>query len=327
MIVEGRHIMETLANLESFVRSAEEGSFSGAARRMALTPAAISRNVAFLEKNLGVRLFQRSTRNLTLTEAGERFLANVSDKLEGLQAAISDVAAHRQEPAGVLRVSLPNTIGADHILPLLPAFLARYPAIKVDWHFANRQVDLIKEGFDIGIGGGFALAPGIIARPLAPTHIIAVAAPSYLAGRIRPVEPSDLAGMDGIVMRSESNGRVRHWTMRDNSGREMPTLTRETIVMNDPLAMVRAAILGLGVTFLAVPDVASHLASGALVRLIPCWYADAGAIHLYYSSRTLSPAKIRAFVEHVLDHFKGAGLADRFSSAGGGSGPRPFVSS
>ena len=94
---------------------------------------------------------------------------------------------------------------------------------------------------------------------------------------------------------------------------------------NDPLAMVRAAILGLGVTFLAVPDVAPHLASGALVRLIPCWYADAGAIHLYYSSRTLSPAKISAFVEHVLAHFKGAGLADRFS--GGDSGPRPFASS
>ena len=194
-------------------------------------------------------------------------------------------------------------------------------------HFANRQVDLIKEGFDIGIGGGFALAPGIIARPLAPTHIIAVAAPSYLAGRIHPVEPSDLAEMDGIVMRSDSNGRVRHWTMRDTNGREMSTLTRETIVMNDPLDMVRAAILGLGVTFLAVPDVAPHLASGALVRLLPGWYADAGAIHLYYSSRTLSPAKIRAFVEHVLDHFKGAGLADRFSSAGGDSGPRPFVSS
>src|SRR5471030_1363568 len=91
VILEGRHKMETLANLESFAHSAEEGSFSGAARRMALTPAAISRNVGMLEQNLGVRLFQQSTRNLTLTEAGERFLADIGDKLEGLQAAISDV--------------------------------------------------------------------------------------------------------------------------------------------------------------------------------------------------------------------------------------------
>src|SRR3981189_3284394 len=100
--------METLANLESFARSAEEGSFSAAARRMAVTPAAISRNVAMLERNLGIKLFQRSTRKLTLTEAGERFFAQISDKLDGLQAAIIDVAAERHEPAGTLKISLPN---------------------------------------------------------------------------------------------------------------------------------------------------------------------------------------------------------------------------
>src|ERR1700741_4733211 len=114
--------METLANLESFVRSAEAGSFSAAARRLGLTPAAVSRNVAMLERNLGVRLFQRSTRKLTLTEAGERFLHAIRDNLEGLQAAIADIATDRGEPAGVLKVSMGLNFGVDYILPLLPAF-------------------------------------------------------------------------------------------------------------------------------------------------------------------------------------------------------------
>src|SRR3954471_13799166 len=160
--------METLANLESFVRSAESGGFSMAARRLSLTPAAVSRNVARLEKNLGVRLFHRSTRKLTLTEAGERFLIAISDSLESLQAAIAHAATDRGEPAGALKVSMGQTFGMDYILPLLPGFLARYPGIRPDWRFENRQVDLIAEGFDASIGGGIDLAPGVVARTLAP---------------------------------------------------------------------------------------------------------------------------------------------------------------
>lgn len=304
--------METLANLESFVRSAETGSFSGAARRMSVTPAAVSRNVAMLERNLGVRLFQRSTRKLTLTEAGEHFLSGIGDKLDGLQAVIADVAAERLEPAGVLKVSLPVTFGVDYILPLVPAFLERYPAVRVDWCFTSRQVDLVGEGFDIGIGGGFDLAPGVIARLLVPAHIVAVASPSYIAGRPIPEKPGDLLDMNGIVMRSESNGRVRRWTMQDKHGEEAPALLHETVVLNDPSAMVRAAILGLGVALVAMPDVAPDLKSGKLVRLLPDWYADAGSIRLYYASRTLNPAKISAFVEYVLDHFKRERLASDF---------------
>ena len=112
--------METLANLECFVRSAETGGFSTAARRLSLTPAAVSRNVAMLERNLGIRLFHRSTRKLTLTEAGERFLLAVRGSLEELQASIASVATDRGEPAGVLKVSLGLTFGVDYILPLLP---------------------------------------------------------------------------------------------------------------------------------------------------------------------------------------------------------------
>src|SRR5262245_45442424 len=156
--------METLANLESFVRSAETGGFSAAARRP------VSRNVAALERNLGIRLFQRSTRKLTLTEAGERFLHAIRNNLDELQASIASVATDRGEPAGVLKVSMGMTFGVEYILPLLPEFMKRYPHVRADWRFENRQVDLIAEGFDAAIGGGIDLAPGLVSRVLAPAH-------------------------------------------------------------------------------------------------------------------------------------------------------------
>jgi DNA-binding transcriptional LysR family regulator len=305
--------METLANLEAFARSAESGSFSAAARRMSLTPAAVSRNVAMLERNLGVRLFHRSTRKLTLTEAGERFLQEIGGSLDALQAAIAGAASDNGEPAGLLKVSMAPTFGLAHIMPLLPDFRARYPRVRPEWHFENRQVDLVAEGYDLAIGGGFDLAPGVVSRTLAPAHIIAVASPNYMAGRTLPSDPSDLSDLDGIVMRSTRSGRVRQWIMRDAEGNEIPAALSETIIVNDPAAMREAAVLGLGVALLAVPDVLRELERGDLVRLVPRWYADAGSISLYYANRTLLPAKTRAFIDFVADAFKRERLAERFA--------------
>lgn len=307
--------METLANLESFVRSAETGSFSAAARRLALTPAAVSRNVALLERNLGVRLFQRSTRKLTLTEAGERFLVEIGGNLEALQAAIASVSADRSGPAGVLKVSMAPTFGITYVMPLLPAFLARYPMVRPDWHFENRQVDLIAEGYDAALGGGFDLAPGVVSRALAPAHLVAVASAAYMAGRVPPTAPRDLTKLSGIVMRSSRTGRVSHRTMRDAAGGEMPAQLSETIVVNDPAAMREAAILGLGVALLSVSDVLSSIERGELVRLLPHWYADAGEISIYYATRALLPAKTRVFVDFVVEAFERERLAERFAGS------------
>jgi DNA-binding transcriptional LysR family regulator len=307
--------METLANLESFVRSAETGGFSAAARRLALTPAAVSRNVAMLERNLGLRLFHRSTRKLTLTEAGERFLDAIQGTLEDLQAAIAGIATDRGEPAGVLKVGMGLTFGLDYILPLLPEFLGRYPGIRPDWRFENRQVDLVAEGFDAAIGGGIELAPGVVSRALAPLHIIAVASPAYLRGRTPPTDPAGLAEFDGIVMRSSRTGRIRDRVMRNAAGEERAATLRETIILDDPEAMCRAALLGLGVTLIAVPHALAHLESGALVRLVPRWYADLGPISIYYANRTLLPAKTRVFVDFIVNGFRRDRLAERFAGS------------
>jgi DNA-binding transcriptional LysR family regulator len=307
--------METLANLESFVRSAETGGFSAAARRLSLTPAAVSRNVAMLERNLGIRLFQRSTRKLTLTEAGERFLFAIRGNLDELQASIASVATDRGEPAGVLKVSMGMTFGVEYILPLLPEFLKSYPNVRADWQFENRQVGLIAEGFDAAIGGGIDLAPGLVSRVLAPAHIIAVASPSYLKGRTPPADPSGLVSFDGVVMRSSKTRRVRERPMRNAAGEEMMVPLRATIAFDDPEAMCQAAVLGMGVTQIVVAHALRHLESGALVRLVPQWYADAGSISIYYASRTLMPAKTRVFVDYVAEAFRRQRLAERFAGS------------
>jgi DNA-binding transcriptional LysR family regulator len=307
--------MESLANLASFVRSAELGGFSAAARQLGLTPAAVSRNVALLEKNLGTRLFHRSTRKLTLTESGERFLSGVREHLDGLQSALLDVANDRGEPVGVLKVSVALSFGMDYLLPILSDFMQRFPQVRIEWQFENRHVDLVAEGFDAAIGAGFELAQGVVARALAPAHVIAVASPSYMEGRTKPSAPDALAEMDGIVMRSQRTGRIRQWTLRNAAGTTQAVELSNRLVFNDPAAMTRAAALGMGVTMVSVPDALPYLDKGTLIRLIPKWYADAGPISLYYASRKQMPAKTRAFVDVVTQAFEEQQLAARFAGS------------
>jgi DNA-binding transcriptional LysR family regulator len=303
--------METLSNLESFVRSAESASFSAAARRLGLTPAAVSRNVAQLERNLGVRLFQRSTRGLKLTEAGERFLLAVAGGLDSIQAAIAEVTAKAGQPAGVLKLSVAPAFGRDYLLPLLPGFLERYPAVLPDLHFDNRQVDLIRDGYDAAVGGGFELAPGVVARELARAHIVAVATPQFMRGRRTPKQPSELSGYEGVTMRSPITGRLQQRVFRNKAGAEQVTELQPRIVANDPEAMVQAVLMHLGIGLLATPDVLRYLESGQLVRVLPGWHQDVGAISLYFAGQQLLPAKTRVFIDHVTECFRAARIAER----------------
>lgn len=312
--------METLANLESFVRSAETGSFSSAARRLALTPAAVSRNVAQLERNLGVRLFQRSTRGLTLSEAGERFLQSVRGGLDSIQGAIADITVNAGQPAGVLKLNAPPGIARDYLLPLMPAFLERYPAVTPDWSLDNRPLDLIAGGFDAAVGGGFELPPGMVARELGRVHLLAVASPAFLRGKRRPTDPAGLAELANVAMRSTQSGRVRTYVMRNGAGAEMAALQKPVMLVNDPDSLCGLALMGLGVALIAVPHAAPHLRSGALERLLPDWYGDVGPLSLYFASQKLLPAKTRAFVDFVTEAFRERKLAQLFSATSGANG-------
>jgi DNA-binding transcriptional LysR family regulator len=301
--------MAHLQHLVSFVHTAEHGSFSAAARILGLTPAGVSKNVARLEADLGVRLFQRSTRRLALTEGGERFLQQVGGPLTSLQGALAGVRKRDEEPAGTLKVSMGQAFGRQFLVPLLGEFLQRFPAVLPDWHFDNRQVDIVGEGFDAAIGGGFALAPGVVARELAPVHIVAVASPVYMQSRTMPRDPDELAGFDGIMRRSSPTGRVRPWTLRSRRAPEQTVPCKPRLIFSDPEAIAQAARAGLGVALLPMPFAFAHIQSGELLRILPGWYSDAGPLSLYYPSRRMLPAKTKVFVDFVVERFQSAGFA------------------
>jgi len=325
MVEDGRHnaAMEPLNHLESFVQSAEGGSFSEAARRLGLTPAAVSKNVARLEARLGLRLFQRSTRSLKLTEGGARFLAQIGGALATLREAVAGVDTDDGQPSGTLKVSMGQAFGREHVLPMMGGFLARYPAIVPDWHFDNQQVDLVGEGFDAAIGGGIELPAGLVARELARIHVVAVASPAYMEGRKPPRHPSDLAALDTLMRRSSPTGRVRGWTLRrvrgagggTGEGEVSVELPRPRAIFNDPEAIAHAALMGLGAAMLPLPFVERGLRSGELMRLLPDWYQDAGAVWLYYPSKKLLPPKTRVFIDFVLERFREERFAQRMQVA------------
>lgn len=305
--------METLVGLDCFVRSAEAGSFAEAARRLGITPAAVGKNVAKLEASVGVRLFQRSTRSLTLTEAGERFLLEVRGGLSSIQHAVANLASSAGQPAGSLKVSMGVTFGRDYVVPMLDTFLQRYPAITPDWHFDNSPVDLIAQGFDAAISGAMELSPGVVARKLAPARRVLVASAGYLDAHPSVAVPSDLVQHAGILLRSPQTGRVRPWTLRNRSNAEAAIELPVRITMTDPDAACRAAEMGLGIALVSLPHALPYLEQGSLLRVLPDWYVDAGHIAVYFSAHKLLPAKTRVFVDCLVEHFKSQHLAERFS--------------
>ena len=306
--------MEAFSSIECFVRSAEVGSFAEAARRLGLTPAAVGKSVAKLEARVGVRLFQRSTRRLTLTEAGRLFLAEVSDSLQTIQNAVSSLSNVQGRPAGTLKVSVGTVFGCLYIVPMLGAFLQRYPDIQPDWHFDNRQVDLIGQGFDAAIGGGFELPQGVVARRLSPAHRVLVASPAYLAGRASIGEPEDLRRCRGILIRSPQTGRIRTWQLTGRAGGVRPLELKASMTMSDSEAACVAAAQGLGLALVSMPFAVNYLRSGALQRVLPDWYVDDGYTSIYYAEHKMLPGKTRAFVDFVIEQFDEQGLAQTFSA-------------
>ncbi|MFL8987422.1 LysR family transcriptional regulator [Pseudomonas sp. QLc11A] len=306
--------METFSSIECFVRSAEVGSFAEAARRLSLTPAAVGKSVAKLEARLGVRLFQRSTRSLTLTEAGQLFLGEVSTSLHTIQNAVANLASAGGQPAGTLKVSMGTVFGCLYIVPMLGEFLRRFPAINPDWHFDNRQVDLIGQGFDAAIGGGFELPQGVVARKLSPAHRVLVASPDYLAIHASITEPDDLKHHDGILIRSPQTGRVRSWQLTHRNQQHSPLTLKARMTMSDSEAACVAAAQGLGIALVSMPFASGYLEAGRLQRVLPDWYIDDGYTSIYYAEHKLLPGKTRAFVDFVIEQFAERGLGQRFSA-------------
>ncbi|MYM24916.1 LysR family transcriptional regulator [Duganella sp. FT135W] len=305
-------LTELSSYLDAFIASADEGSFSAAARRLGLTPAAVSKSVNRLELRLGVRLFQRSTRSLALTTDGERLYGQVRLPWSEIGDALTDLSQGAGKPAGTLKVSLAYTVGRQYFVPFLEEFSRRYPDVVPDLYFDNRQVDLIAEGFDVAIGGGIELTDALIARELARVDIVLAASPSYLKAHAAPETPQDLTRHRGLLRRSLSTGRLVPWTLKHRGGEEVVASVRPVAVLDDPEAIARAAACGMGIAMLPLPHAVPLLDSGELVRVLPDWHAETRPLSIYYSSRKLVPAKVRVFVDFMVEQFRASGHAARF---------------
>jgi DNA-binding transcriptional LysR family regulator len=306
---------ELLIHIDAFVATAEEASFSAGARKLGLTPAAVSKGVARLETGLGVRLFQRSTRSLSLTAEGERLYREVRLPWSEVSEALAAVRQGGSKPAGTLKVSLAFAVGRTYFVPMLGEFLRRYPDIVPDLHFENRQVDLIAEGFDVAISGGLDLTEGLVARELSRVRLVLAASPAYLERHAKPNVPEELSRHQGLMRRSLSTGRLVPWSLRNDAGQELVASIRPVAVFDDPEAIARAAACALGVAMLPLPHAAPLLESGELHRVLPDWYAETKPLSIYYSSRKLVPAKTKAFVDYIVEAFRSSGNAKRFSGA------------
>jgi len=300
-------------HLDCFVAAADEASFSAAARRLGLSPAAVSKSVARLEAGVGVRLFQRSTRSLSLTAEGERLYRQIRLPWTEIADALADLRQDAGKPAGTLKIAMAPAVGRMYFVPLLEGFLERYPDVVPDLHFDNRQVDLIGEGFDVAIGGGVELTDALVARELAQASSVLVAAPGYLRRFSAPEEPEQLSRHRGLLRRALGSGRLMPWTLKNDAGREVVANVRPVAVLDDPEAIARAAAVGLGIAMLPMPHALPLLETGELLRVLPGWHGLNRPLAIYYSSRKLLPAKVRVFVEYVVEAFRTGGGAERFS--------------
>lgn len=288
--------MESLTSLVAFVHAAEQQSFVAAAQLAGATPSAIAKAVARLEARLDVRLLRRTTRSMSLTEEGEVFYERCKRILDDLADAEATMLHSRSRPAGRLRITMPQIVGHHLFLPILPAFVASYPEIKLDIDFEDRVTDLVAEGIDVGIRSGELADSGLIARVLGRQHFVVCGAPAYLERRGRPLTPADLAHHDCIHFRYPSSGRIAPWSFEPPEIR--PVLPR-SLVFNNTDAGLRAAVIGLGLAHLPVYVAEPYIASGALVPVLTQFMAPFGALSLVWpAQRRLSP-KIRVFVDHV----------------------------
>lgn len=289
--------MDRLSGLMAFVRTADLGSFVAAGRVLGLSPSAVGKAVTKLESQLGVRLFQRSTRSLHLTEEGRAFHERCRHVLDDLDDAQQALLQTRETPRGRVRVSAP--IVAYHLLlPVLSEFLRLYPEIELDLDFNDRIVDLIDEGIDVAIRSGQMPDSRIMMRALRPFQLLLCASPAYLERQGTPTCPRDLSGHVGIGFRFPNSGKIQEWPLvLAGGGQELRV--RHILTCNNMEALRGAVLRGLGIG--CMPDflAAASLKTGELVPLLVEHLDLPGQFNLIWpSSRHLSP-KVRVFVDFI----------------------------
>ena len=295
-------MLDRLTGLEVFAKVAAAGSLSAAARALGMSQTMVTKHIAALEARLGAKLFHRTTRRLSITEAGRSYLESSERILAEIEAADAAVAADRVEPKGMLRINAPVSFGTRQIAPLLAEFAARYPRTTVELGLNDRLVDLAEEGWDLAIRIGNLSDSSLIARRIAPCRIVVCAAPSYLEARGIPQTVSSLAAHNCLGYTLSLRTPVDRWVFGARG--EVGVRVSGNLRANNGDALLAAALAGQGIIHQPSFIVADDLGAGRLVALtLDQPNVELGGIYAVYLPDRHPPAKVRAFIDFIASRF------------------------
>ncbi|HEY3887855.1 MAG TPA: LysR family transcriptional regulator [Caulobacteraceae bacterium] len=300
-----------LTELVAFAAVARHRSFTKAAAQVGIALPTMSQTIRSLEDRLGVRLFNRTTRSVALTEAGERLLAEVQPILEGVDQALESVNAFRDKPMGTLRLAVTRPFATMLLAPLVQPFLAQYPAIRLEISVDDTHSDIVSGRFDAGIRVGHRVERDMtILRIADEFRMLAVAAPAYMAGVARPFAPKDLHALNCIRYRTPWDGSLQPWLFTKGD-QQTEAAVEGSLIVNDVDLWLNTILDGVGVGYLPEPIVAPYLARGRLVSLLDDWSHTHYGVFLYHPSRRQPPMPLRVFLRFIETWRKTAALSRR----------------
>jgi DNA-binding transcriptional LysR family regulator len=288
-----------LADLTAFVAVADHLSFRRAASRLGVTPSALSHSMRQLEERLGMRLLNRTTRSVSVTDAGLRLLERLRPAISEIGGALEDLNQERQRPVGRLRIYAIHLAASAVIAPIWRRFLSTYPDVHLELAVSEAPIDIVAKGFDAGIGPRDRVPADMIAvRVMGPMKIAVVGAPTYFARQRPPRTPDDLARHSCVQYRREVDGDVFAWPFERNRKSRRISVNGRVMVNNTDLA-VRAAVDGLGIAYTLESLAEPFLRSGQLVRVLEDWSPSFEGLFLYYPGHRQVPATLRALIDMI----------------------------
>lgn len=288
----------TPADLSAFLEIARARSFRRAATALGVSPSALSHSLRSLEERLDVRLFNRTTRSVALTEAGERLFARVQPAYADIEEALDDLASFRGAPMGALRINTAPSVAHLVVMPLLRGFLKAHPAVSVEVIAQTALVDVVAQGFDAGIRFGERVAADVIAVPIGPRQrFVTVASPAFWKAHAKPQHPNELMSLPCVRYRFEG-GTHYHWEF-ERGGTELEIAVQGPFVTNAQELMIEAALDGIGIAFVLEGLVSEHLRKKRLISVLDDWCPYYPGLFLYYPSRRQMPTALRAFIDYL----------------------------
>jgi DNA-binding transcriptional LysR family regulator len=275
----------------------ETKSFNRAAGALGITASGVSRAIARLEERVGVRLFQRTARSVTLTEEGRRFYESVAPLMQGIEDAAGEAAGARAEAKGTLRVAVDSLVARVIVGPNVGPLLRDHPSLRVDLVVRERLGDLVTDGFDCAVRFGDPVLSGLVARKIAETRVVTCASPAYVAARGRPAHPRELAKHECIHFRDPATGRPYDWIFV-RKAETIRVAAAGRLVINDAATGLAACAAGVGIAQKLAVELHAHPELD-LVDLFPDWPDERFPLYLYLPSRRQPPAKVRVFIEFI----------------------------